>query len=214
MIKKNMRKMILTSLLILLPVIAGLMLWNDLPEQIATHWGANGEPDGWTGKPFAVFGIPAVLIAVHWLCMAVTGSDKNNHNQTKKILEITFWICPVISIVCSGMVYCNAMGVELDVLKIGFLLIGVLFLILGNYLPKCKHNYTIGIKIPWTLASEENWNATHRFAGKVWVAGSILLLICAFLPVAGTIWIAFCIMLVLVVLPTLYSYLYSRKHNE
>jgi uncharacterized membrane protein len=112
------------------------------------------------------------------------------------------------------MVYCNAMGVELDVLKIGFLVIGVLFLILGNYLPKCKHNYTIGIKIPWTLASEENWNATHRFAGKVWVAGSILLLICAFLPVAGTIWIAFCIMLVLVVLPTLYSYLYSRKHNE
>jgi uncharacterized membrane protein len=112
------------------------------------------------------------------------------------------------------MVYCNAMGVELDVLKIGFLVIGVLFLILGNYLPKCKHNYTIGIKIPWTLASEENWNATHRFAGKVWVAGSILLLFCAFLPVAGTIWIAFCIMLVLVVLPTLYSYLYSRKHNE
>ena len=207
MIKKNMGKMILTSLLILLPVIAGLLLWNDLPDQIATHWGVNGEPDGWTGKPFAVFGLPAFLLVIHWLCMAVTGSDKN-------ILEITVWICPVISIICNGMVYCNAMGVELDVLKIGFLVIGVLFLILGNYLPKCKHNYTIGIKIPWTLASEENWNATHRFAGKVWVAGSILLLVCAFLPVAGTIWIAFCIMLVLVVLPTLYSYLYSRKHNE
>ena len=211
MIKKNMTKMILTSLLILLPIVAGILLWDRLPEQIAIHWGINGEPDDWTNKALAVFGLPALLLAVHWLCLLVTDSDKKNQKQTKKILEIAFWICPVISIVCSGIVYCNAIGVELDVMKIAFLMVGIPFLIIGNYLPKCKQSYTIGIKLPWTLASEKNWNATHRFAGKVWVAGSILLLVCAFLPFSFTVWIALGILLVLVALPTLYSYLYSRK---
>ena len=112
MIKKNMGKMILTSLLILLPVIAGLLLWNDLPEQIATHWGVNGEPDGWTGKPFAVFGIPAFLIAVHWLCMAVTGSVKNNHNQTEKnsrdpLLDLP---CDLHHLQRYGLLQCHGCG--------------------------------------------------------------------------------------------------------
>ncbi len=213
MIKKNMGKMILTSLLIILPIAAGILLWNSLPEQIATHWGVNGQPDGWTSKSIAVYCLPAFLLAIHWLCMLVTGSDKHNHNQSKKIIDMTFWICPVISLICNGMVYCNAMGVQLDVMKIGFLLIGIVFLFLGNYLPKCKHNYTIGVKIPWTIASEENWNATHRFAGKVWVAGSIVLLVCAFIPAAVSIWIAACVLLALVALPTFYSYFYSRKHG-
>ena len=62
MIRKNKGKLILSSLVILLPMVMGLLLWNQLPEQIATHWGLHGEPDGWSGRPMAVFGIPAIMV--------------------------------------------------------------------------------------------------------------------------------------------------------
>ncbi|MBI9095831.1 MAG: SdpI family protein [Sphaerochaeta sp.] len=86
----------------------------------------------------------------------------------------------------------------------------LLFLVIGNYLPKCKHNYTVGIKIPWTLASEENWNRTHRFAGWVWIIASILLLVSAltgwFVPVVVII-----SMTAMVAGPVIYSFLFYRR---
>ncbi|MGN0573860.1 MAG: DUF1648 domain-containing protein, partial [Acutalibacteraceae bacterium] len=72
MIKKNKIKIIITSLLTVLPIAAGLILWNRLPEKIPTHFNAAGEPDGTSGKAFAVFGIPLFLLAVHLFCVFMT----------------------------------------------------------------------------------------------------------------------------------------------
>ena len=85
---------------------------------------------------------------------------------------------------------------------------GLVFVAVGNYLPKCRLNYTIGIKIPWTLNSEENWNKTHRLAGFVWVIGGVLI---AVLSIFSTLWLIFPVILVMTLIPMIYSYLLYRK---
>ena len=83
-------------------------------------------------------------------------------------------------------------------------------MIIGNYLPKCKQNYTMGIKIPWTLDNEDNWNKTHRLAGFLWVIGGVLITLNAFL---GNEWVFLAITLVMTLVPVGYSYLYYKNHK-
>ena len=127
------------------------------------------------------------------------------------MIKLIFWICPVIGLVLCCMVYPQAMGYSVPIEVIMPLLMGVLFIVVGNWLPKCQQTYTMGIKLPWTFASEANWNATHRFGGKVWFFGGIITMLTAFL---GSFWLLMIILALMVILPTVYSYLYYRKHGK
>ena len=207
---KNKKLLIFTSLLTLLPIAAGLILWDKLPEQVPTHWNMNGEVDGWSSRGFAVFGLPLVLLAVHIFCLFFTLSDKRNQDQTKKVLSMMLWICPIISLAGSAAIYGFVLGYRVNMARLPFILMAMMLLVVGNYLPKCRHNYTIGIKLPWTLNSEENWNATHRLGGKVWVIGGILNLVLAFLPLEISVWMLFVVMALVVLIPTAYSYWYMK----
>ena len=208
MIKKNLKVLIITSLVILLPILAGVILWNQLPEQIPTHWNAAGEVDGWSSKAFGVFGLPLMMLAFQWICVLGTGADPKKANHSEKILHLVLWIIPVISIVLNTIVYMVALGQSVRVEVIMPVFIGLVFTIVGNYMPKCKQNYTIGIKIPWTLNSEENWNKTHRFAGWLWTICGLVIMLTGFF---GGFWIFFAVVLVMVFAPMLYSYLLHRK---
>lgn len=208
MIKKHLKTLIITSIIILLPIAAGLLLWDQLPEQIPSHWNINGEVDGWSSKGFAVFALPLILLGAQWLCCFVTGADPKKANHSEKVYQLVFWIMPVLSVVLFVLTYGTALGKAMPVEMIMPILMGLLFVVLGNYMPKCKQNYTIGIKISWTLNSEENWNRTHRFAGRVWVVGGIAILLTAFL---GNFWIFFGITMVMASVPVVYSYLLHRK---
>ena len=84
MIKKNLKTMIITSIIILAPIIVGLMLWDQLPAEMATHFGEDGQPNGWSSKSFTVFGLPLILLAVHWFCVAFTDADPKNKNISNK----------------------------------------------------------------------------------------------------------------------------------
>ena len=89
---------------------------------------------------------------------------------------------------------------------------GLLLAAIGNYLPKCQPNYTVGIRLPWTLADEANWRKTHRLAGPVWVIGGLVIAVLAFTP-----WRALdlLVLIPMVLIPALYSFfLYRRKKNE
>ena len=208
MIKKNLKTLIVTSVLIVLPVLAGIILWDRLPEQMATHWNAAGDIDGWTSKPFTVFGLPLILLAVQWLCVLGTLADPKKENHPVKVLHLVLWIIPVLSLVLGTITYATALGKAVQVEVIMPILIGLILAIIGNYMPKCKQNYTIGIKIPWTLNSEENWNRTHRFAGWLWTFSGIVVMLTGFF---GGFWIFMIIVLLMVLAPILYSYLLFRK---
>jgi len=211
MIKRNLSKIIISSVIILLPILAGLLLWDKLPEEVPTHFGPDGTADGWSSKPFAVFFMPLFILAVHLICVFATSLDPKHKNITNKPFGLVLWICPVLSVLTSALMYLTALGYMVNVTTIMMLFIGVLFFAIGNYLPKCRQNYTIGIKIPWTLNDEGNWNATHRFAGILWVVCGLVLMACAFFKFA---WIVFiCTVSVMVIVPIVYSFLYYKKHR-
>ena len=208
MIKKNWKTMLITSLVILLPIVAGLILWDRLPEQLPIHWNAAGEVDGWTGKAFAVFGLPLLMLGFQWLCVLVTGADPKKKNHSDKVLQLVLWLIPLLSVVLNAVTYMAALGTEVAMEMIMPILMGLLFTVIGNYLPKCKQNYTIGIKIAWTLDSEENWNRTHRFAGWLWTFSGLAMIATAFF---GGIWVFLVLSLLMAGLPVGYSYMLHRK---
>lgn len=208
MIKRNLKVLIISSILTILPILVGLILWNQLPEQIPTHWNAAGEIDGWSSKPFAIFGLPMIMLGAQWLCVLGTLADPKKENHPDKVLHLVFWIIPALSIVLNTLTFATALGKEVRVEVIMPILIGLILAIVGNYMPKCKQNYTIGIKIPWTLNSEENWNRTHRFAGWLWTFCGIALMLTG---IIGGFWIFLFVVLLMVFAPILYSYLLFRK---
>ena len=211
MIKKNKATLILTSIVLLIPVVIGLILWDQLPEQIPSHWGINGEVDGWSSKPFTVFGFPCILLALHWICVLASSADPKAKDYHPKMFHLVLWICPVLSLVLNALVYTTALGYPLDVEIIMPLLVGLMFIIVGNLLPKCRQSYTMGIKLPWTLHNEENWNKTHRLGGKIWVIGGIITMSTAFI---GSFWILLGVLIVMVAVPTVYSYCLYRKQTR
>ena len=208
MIKKNLKILIITSIIILLPMIAGLVLWNQLPGEIPYHWNAAGEVDGWASKPMAVFGTSALMLGLQWLAVIATLSDPKKQNHSQKVLQLIFWFIPVLTIVLSAVIYATALGGTVRVEMIVPVLLGVVFVAIGNYLPKCKQNYTVGIKIPWTLHSEENWNRTHRLAGYIWVAGGVVMALSGFI---GIFWLSLPAALGMALIPIIYSFVLSCK---
>ncbi len=212
MIKRNLVKLLLASAVILLPMAVGMVLWYELPASMAIHWGVSGDADGFSGKGFAVFGLPLILLALFWLAVVVTLKDPRNKDQNAKAIGMVLWIVPLLSLVVNGLLYATALGYHANMMAFMCLMLGFIFMLFGNYMPKCKQNTTIGIKIRPTLESEDNWNATHRVAGKVWFVGGFVVMLCAFLPDA-MIAILFVLLAALVTIPIVYSYWFRRKQQ-
>lgn len=213
MLKKNKWKFVISCVLILLPVLFGLIMWNKLPDSMTTHWGPDGNADGFGGKVFAVFGIPAIMLVLHFVCLLTTYLDKRQARQNPKALGILFWIMPFASLFANGIVYGAAFGKSFEMILLVPILLGVMFLLIGNYMPKVIQNRTLGIKIFWTLNNEENWNKTHRFAGKVWVIGGLVLLASVLLPTRVMVWVIVCDIVAMILLPVVCSYLIYRRHR-
>lgn len=210
MLKQNRGKIIVTTLITLLPMVAGLCLWSFLPDRVPTHWNFAGEIDGWSSKAFAVFGLPGIIVVCHLLCVLGTAADPKHKNVSGKMLNLVYWITPVVSIVVGGATYMAAFGLPFRMELVGMLMMGVMFIVLGNWLPKCQPNYTVGIKLPWTIHDEDNWRRTHRFAGPVWVAGGVVMLLTGFLGEAG-LYLLVADLILLAAIPTAYSFLLYRK---
>ena len=210
--KNNKWKILISSLLTLSPILFGIAVYDILPEQIVTHWGISGEADGMSSPLFVILFIPLLLFAVNLICLCLTPViDKRNLTQNKKAMNIVFWIMPILSIYVSGIIYSTAFGLELNLMAILCILLGVLFIAIGNYMPKISQNRSLGIKIKWTLANEENWNATHRFSGKLYFAVGCAILLCAFLPESFLPIVLIATLLTAAVIPVLYSYSFCKK---
>lgn len=208
MIKKNKVTMIVTSIIILLPIIFGVFLFEKLPEQIAVHWGVSGEPDGFAPKWVAVFVLPVILLAFQWLCAFVTGLDKKSRAQSEIMQKLVLWIIPIINLVMNFIVYATAFEIKLNVGLILLMFFGVFFIVVGNFLPKCTQNSFIGIKTSATLQDIEVWNKTHRLAGILWVISGVVTM---FLALLNLHLVALPILIIMVLVPVIYSYVIRKK---
>ena len=214
MIRQNKWRIFLSSVVILLPALYGILMWNHLPDAMATHWGADASADGTAGKALTVFGLPLLYLLAHLFCLWLTLRDQEKRRQSRKALGMIFWVLPICSLVTSGMLYRMAQGKGMEAAMLVPALLGALFVWVGNYLPKLRRNRTLGIKVSWTLGNEENWNRTHRFAGKVWVGGGLLLLVSAFFPLRTMAWLMVCVVAALGLAPIAYSYMIFKQHQK
>ena len=212
MLKANKKTLIIASIVTLLPVLIGIVLWNRLPDRMAIHFGINNEADGYSSRAVAVFWLPLFLLAVEWFGAFVMANDPKKQNISPKLFSFSLWIVPVVSLVMAAALYSYNLGYQVNFSFVAFLLLGIMFIIIGNYLPKARQNYTMGIKIPWTLANEENWNLTHRLAGVLWVIAGILMVIAALTGIGGTVWLILIVSLTVLV-PCVYSYWLHVKKN-
>lgn len=203
------RTAVLSTLACLIPVVLGAVLYSKLPDTIVTHWDAAGNPNGWSSKFTGAILFPGGLLLVNLLVPALLKMDPKYDSMNDKVKGLIYWIIPLVSMFCSGSTLASALGKDVKVTVIAPMMMGVIFIAIGNFLPKATQSYTVGIKLPWTLNSEENWNRTHRMAGFLWVVGGILMVVTGALGFAGGAF--FPIVLGMVLIPTAYSYLLFRK---
>lgn len=182
--------LLLTSLVILLPMLTSALVWRKVT------W------------------FPLGLLVTHWLVLFFILRDRDNAQQSARVIRLTFWLLPVTSLIggaVQALVHAGFDGYAL-IVTVFYLAFGLMFLVLGNILPKVRQNSTIGIKVKWALENEQNWNATHRFSGRLWVVGGILCMACALYPESDVaLGIFTVVMLVLAFLPMVYSYRYYRR---
>jgi uncharacterized membrane protein len=213
MIKKHKWKAIISSVIILLPILFGVIMWHRLPANMVSHWGADGVADGTASKAFMVFGVPLILLALQWLMLLAETFLQKQKQQNEKIVAITYGIIPVISLAVHVFIYSVALEKNWDLSALLPVLIGGLFLYIGNYLPKTTRNRTMGIKLRWTMGNDENWQKTHRLGGRLWFWGGLAIVISALLPIQYAIGVMIVMILVATVVPAVYSYGIYKKHK-
>lgn len=197
----------------LLNLLVVFCLMPMLPEKIPIHFNYQWEIDGYGSKGSLLL-MPILLIGFCLLYQLLPHIDPlgKNYVKFKKKYENVF---VALSLFMLGIQYIMIMAAySVDFIQPDVLfqvMIGLLFMYLGNIFPKIKHNYFMGIKTPWTICNEENWTMTHRFGAKIWFVGGFLMVVMAVLPKQLRSTMMFIDMLVIILVPIIYSYIYFRK---
>lgn len=184
-----------------------------LPDQIATHWGPSGEADDYTSKWFGAFFGPLMLIFVGGLLAAAPKIDPRKQNYPKfagsyhVIINATVTLLFIVHllILANGLGYAVKMDVAIPIL------IGLLFIVIGNYMPRVRPSYMVGFRTPWTLADDRVWTKTHRTGGLLFVIGGLIILLTAFMPVSLRITAFIIVVLFITVIPLVQSYLLYKR---
>ncbi|HEU4564854.1 MAG TPA: SdpI family protein [Gemmatimonadaceae bacterium] len=178
----------LPALFLAASVAFSIWAYPQLPERVVTHWGPNGEPDGWSGRAFAAWFIPLLGLGTWLLLRWVPSIDPRRANYEKfrptydLLVALIVGFVAAIHVVVLGV----ALGWPLSIERVVPVGIGLLFVVLGNLLPRARSNWFFGIRTPWTLSSERVWERTHRVGGYLFVAGGLALVVTALvLPKMG-----------------------------
>lgn len=199
----------LSMAICLLPVVLSAVFYNKMPDKVATHFGTDFAPDGFSPKWQAAFMIPSFMLVLNIFTWAVIEADPKKQGINKHLKSIIRWTIPILSLVMQSGIVMYSINENINIARFVPLITGILFIVIGNYLPKCKQNFTTGIKIPWTLASEENWNRTHRMAGKLWIAGGFVMTIYTFFEIHIAVFVG--MIFIVTVVPAVYSYRLYKK---
>ena len=186
-------------------------MYPNLPDQIPTHWNSKGEVDDYTAKPWGVVIMPVaamLVFVVMRLIPLISPKGFGTDNFTDVVNVFTVVIVGFMSGVAI-LVLLEANGQDVRINEMIFAGVGLMFVVLGNYMGKVRKNFFIGIRTPWTLASDEVWSRTHRLGGKVFVLIGIFMMLNSFVrfPVQ---WLIASIVVVALV-PVIYSYVIYRR---
>lgn len=187
------------------------ILYPHLPDRVPTHWGLNGRPDQYTGKPWGPFVLPLVMAGLYLVlsllpAISPRGFRMEQFKRTFEVIRATILGFLFLIMVMADLA---ALGKIVSVDRFILAAVGLLFLVLGNYMGKVTKNFFVGIRTPWTLASDEVWLRTHRFGGKLFVLAGLVVIVCA---IAGLGLIPGIVAIgVASLVPVIYSYVIYRR---
>ena len=196
-----------------LPFLISAVFYPRLPDRVPVHWNAAGAADGYGSKAFGLFGLPAIMLGAVIFVIVMLRLDPRSRNidRSPQVKRAALWFLVVLSNAMDVMTILYTRGSRFNLTRAVFVLLGLGIAAIGNYLPKCKFNYSMGIRVPWTLASEENWRKTHRMAGPLWVAGGLLI---ALSGLSGWIRPLYISLILIAVVPAVYSFLLFRREGK
>lgn len=200
MIRENKIKYLISSIIIVLPFLVSVLIKDSIGNAVEGAW-------------YFSWIMPLVLWGIHTGLLVLTRFI-DPVKQDKKIENIIFFIIPAISFYTGAVFIAIMLGAEVNISFICAILLGVSFIIMGNYLPKAKRNRTFGLKIKWTMTNDDNWVATHRLSGKLFVIAGVIVLFTAFLPAIAMFITLFVILVAIVAIPIVYSYKFYKKQIE
>ncbi len=198
---------ILFGMLCLVGMVPGIIFYNQMPQQLPIHWNVHNQPDNFAPKQFVIFGLPLIMFVFHLICCIIE-NVKGTKTNPKQINTAVQLILPLITIILECVTIMYEMDMLTDIGLICCLIMAVIFIFMGNYLPKTQPNLTLGIKFPWTIRNEDVWHKTHRLAGWMMVFGGIIIIIAAFFK---AYFLCVAIMLTAIFVPVIYSYVISKK---
>ncbi|MEQ3339331.1 SdpI family protein [Clostridium butyricum] len=211
--KSDIYNVIIIACSILLTII----VYNKLPDLVPTHWNTMGEIDKYSPKAFGAFMAPAIMIFT-WSGMKFLPKidpRKKNYEKFDKSYSVIVSILLTFFLVIHAVTLLAALGYGISIEKIIPLIVGVLFIVIGNYLPKSKSNFFYGIKTPWTLSSEVSWRKTHRLGGKLFVVAGIVCILSSFLLNGNIKAVVFFIaIMIAAIVPIVASYFYAKNDKE
>lgn len=158
-----------------------LIFYKRLPSELPIHFDVNNQADSFASKEMALFGINGFMLVIYLFCYFITNKDPKVENQGDKALNVVLIFVPILAILTSAITISYGLNYRPKIDLYLTLALSIMFILIGNYLPKTKRNYTLGIKLPWTLASDYIWEKTHRLAGYLWVIGGFVSFIGAIL---------------------------------
>jgi len=203
------------------PVIYLALSWKKLPEKVAVHFDLNGNPDRFGNKSELLW-TALILIATNVLVYLILTNiyridpKKYAAENKERLVKIGFAVALFISAILCLVIYSASRGNMSFKTGLIFSATGLLFAVIGNYMPNLKPNYFAGFRLPWTLENEENWRKTHALGGKLWFgSGMLLAIICLFVSSKTAIIIFFAVMLIIVLIPIIFSFrLYQQQKRN
>ncbi|MGN5649163.1 SdpI family protein [Bacillus sp. Brlt_9] len=208
-----MRKHVFPLLLIALTIIAWYIAWPHLPGEVPSHINVSGEVDGYMSKMGMMILDVAVMLFIYVLAITLPKLDPKyaNYGKFSKAYMMMTGAILLFLFASNMMGLANALGYNIPIGIAVNIMVGILFVVIGNYMQQCKPNFFMGIKTPWTLSSEEVWRKTHRLGSKIMMIGGIAIMISAFLPGMWKIISLLSVTAVLVVGTMVYSYVAYKK---
>jgi len=199
-----------------LAVAVSLWAYPQLPPTVATHWNLRGTPDGFSSRAVAVSIIPAVILVMTGLFNVLPRLDPRGDNYSKFIGR--YWLIAnaviVFMLVAHGMIIATGLGYSVKIDRLMPIGVGVLFIVLGNYLTRVEPNWFVGIRTPWTLSSDTVWRKTHRTGGWLMVVGGLVIASCAFLPHGAFLPLFIAAILIMSVIPIVQSYILWKREKH
>ncbi|MGE5544031.1 MAG: SdpI family protein [Bacillota bacterium] len=194
-------------------LVAAFCFYPHLPEQVPSHWNLKGEIDSYTSRTWGAFLMPLLVPALYLMMILLPVIDprRDNYVRFQDAYRLMRWSL----ILFLGGLYVLTMlfslGYNINVSLIVKAGVSLLLTVIGNFMGQFRHNYFVGIKTPWTLASEEVWHQTHRLGGRVWVLGGLVCLAMSPINYPWANYLYFVSIMVMALLPMVYSYLLYRR---